>query len=235
MAGSEKTMAGYGPLPLVPNVVKVVIENQGNDGRIADNVCHFTYGGSAPSSSTCVAIGTSFWSGWVTNLTPYQPAQTSITKVTVTDLSTDTGGEGMYDNAGTPVGGSSAHGMLPLHTCFLVSESIEQRYRGGHPRMYLPIGTTDDLNDDGDWKSASITLFVTAWETLVGSVIADNPFGSTNIGQQCAVSYVSKMVNPIYPYRRTTPLVYDIPLDGYSGDAKLATQRRRVRKTERRR
>lgn len=228
-------MPGYGPLPNVPNVVKVVIENQGNDGRIADNVCHFTYGGAPPDSATCELIGNSFYNQWIDNLTEVQPAQTSLISVTVTDLSSSTGGEGVYDNDGTPTPGTSESGMLPFHTCFLLSMFIDQRYRGGHPRMYLPVGTTADLNDDGDWHTAFVSDVTDDWSTIVDNVINSNPYAATNIGQQCAISYTSKFANPVYPYRRTTPLVYDIPIDGYTGQQKLATQRRRVRKTERRR
>lgn len=224
------------PLPLVPNVIKVAIECQGNDGRLAVNVFHMTYGGGPPSSSDCVNIATQFWDQWVDNFTPTQPAQTSLTKVTVTDLSTDTGGEGEWTNGSTPVPGTSVHGMVPLHSCALLSKFVDKRYRGGHPRSYLPIGTTEDLNDDGDWKASSYGNWITFWTDMLSGVIADNPYGSTNIGEECAVSYVSKIENPVYPYRRAVPEVYDIPIDGgYTMTGQLATQRRRVRKTARRR
>lgn len=223
------------PLPTVPNVIRVAIECQGNDGRLAVNVCHFEYGGTPPSSGDCQDIAGVFFAAWQAQFTPTQPAQTSLVQVTVTDLSTDTGGEGTFNNFGVPIPGGSTHGMLPLHSCFLLSKFVERRFRGGHPRSYLPIGTTNDLNDDGDWKESSWTPWVTAWENLIAAVLTDNPYGATNVGQECAVSYVSKVENPIYPYRRAVPLVMSIPVDGYTGSGKLATQRRRVRKTARRR
>lgn len=228
-------MPGYGPLPLVPNVIKVVIENQGNDGRVAANVCHFNYGGGAPSSADCSAIAEAFFNEWSDNFLAIMPAQTSLTVVTVTDLSTDFSGEGSYDNGGVPLPGTSESGLLPFQAACLLSKFINQRYRGGHPRSYLPIGTTADLNDDGDWHTDFIGDVVGDWGTMIDGVIGGNPYGSTSVGTECAVSYVSKFENPVYPYRRTTPLVYDIPLDGYSAEQKLATQRRRVRRVERRR
>jgi hypothetical protein len=222
------------PLPLVPNVIKIVNECQGNDGRLAANVLHWTYGGSAPNSDVCVDIAGSFWDLWNDNFIPLMPAQTSLVQTTVTDLSTSTGGEGTYNNDGTPAPGTSAHGMLPLHSCFLVSMYVEERYRGGHPRMYLPVGTTDDLNDDGDWKSTSVSAFMDAWSNIITDFVRS--YTSTELALQCAVSYYSG-TDPTTrkPIRRDVPLVYDIPVDGYTGQEKLATQRRRVRKTARRR
>jgi len=222
-----------GPLPPVPNVAKVVIVNAGNDGREAVNVFHQVYGGAAPSFGDCEAWAHTWWNEWVSELTPTQPAQTSLTSVTVTDLSSSTGADGTWDGAGTPVPGTSAHGMLPLHSCFVLSKTILRRYRGGHPRMDLPIGTTNDLNDDGHWKDSSWTPWVSAWVTMLSNVIAAGPFGSTTPGEECCVSYNGKydLPNSGPPtYRRDTPAVFDIPIDGYLGSAILGTQRRRVRR-----
>lgn len=216
------------PLPVVPNVIKCVVECIGNDGRLAANVFHMTYSGGPPASGDCDTIAEDLWNAWVTNFTPTQPAQTSLSLITVTDLSTDLGGQGSYDNSGTPVPGTSTHGMLPLHTCFLLSKFVAYRYRGGHPRSYLPIGTTNDLNDDGDWKGSSYAPWVTAWFQFVDAIMGGT-YGPATVAQECAVSY-KHAGEP-----RVTPLVMDIPVDGYSGSEKLATQRRRVRKTARRR
>lgn len=221
-------------MPNVPNVVKVVVECQGNDGRYADNVMHFTYGGGPPSSSDCVAIANSFFNSWTNTLTLLQVAHVSLVEVTVTDLSTSTGGEGSFNNGGNPFPGTRDGHQLALNTCFLLSKFVEQRYRGGHPRSYLSLGVSEDLTDDGDWSTDFVTSVGVYWPEFLQNVLGANPYGSTSIGQECAVSYISKEENPVYPYRRTTPLVYDIPLDGYTYQPKIATQRRRVRKTERR-
>jgi hypothetical protein len=214
-------------------VVKIAIVCNGNDGREAVNVFHQAYGGGPPSFSDCETIGQAWYNQWVAELTPTQPAQTNLISVTVTDLSSSTGAEGIYNNAGTPTPGTSAHGMLPLHSCFVLSKTILRRYRGGHPRMYLPIGTTNDLNDDGHWKGSSWVPWVAAWATMVSNVIAENPFGGTSVAEECCVSYNGKydLPNSGPPtYRRVTPAVFDIPLDGYAGSEILGTQRRRVRR-----
>lgn len=221
-----------GPLPPVPNVFKVAIVNAGNDGREAVNVYHQSYGGGIPAFHDCEGIATNIWDYWVANFTGTQPAQTSLMSITVTDLSSSTGAEFTYDNDGTPVPGTSPHGMLPLHSCFVVSKTILRRYRGGHPRSYLPIGTTNDLNDDGHWKESSYPAWVAMWGGLIASVIGTT-FGSTTPAEECCVSYNGKydLPNSGPPtYRRDTPAVFDIPVDGYSGSPILGTQRRRVRR-----
>lgn len=219
------------PLPPVPNVLRIVITNTGNDGRIAENVFHVVYTGGPPSIGDCVSIATNVWNSWVAQYTPDCPAQTSLSKVTVTDLASTMGAQGEYTNTDTPVPGTSTHGMLPISTAFLVSKFVARRYRGGHPRSYLPIGTTNDLNDDGDWKNTSYPNWVTSWATLIENLILHGAFGSTSIGQECSVTYKSKNLNPTPPYDVVPPHVDEIPIDGYSGGPKLATQRRRVRRT----
>jgi hypothetical protein len=222
------------PLPAVPNVVKIVTTCSGNDGRLAVNVMHFTYSGGPPSSTDCFTIASNWFSLWVGNFIPLQPAQTSLVSVEVTDLSSDTGGQGTYDNMGVPVPGTSSHGMLPLHTCLLVSKYVAVRYRGGRPRSYLPVGTTFDLNDDGDWQSARLEVFEAAWATMLEGFV-DTGSGSTLIVLECMVTYKSKNLNPTPPYEVIPPRVLTIPADGYTFDQQIATQRRRVRKTARHR
>ena len=216
------------PLPSVPNVIRVVITNQRNDGRPFINVLHWTYGGTPPPNSVCATFAQEFWTQWTSHLTAHQPAQTSLFSVEVTDLSSDVSGGAIYTNGDTPVPGTSIHGMLPGSTAFLVSKFVARRFRGGHPRSYLPIGTTDDLNDDGDWKAASRDSMLAAYGSLVNGMVGAAS-GGTTLGEECAVSYTSKIVNPVPPYRRAVPLVMDIPVDGYSAGLMLATQRDRVR------
>lgn len=226
-------MAPIGPLPPVPNTLKIAIVCAGNDGREAVNVFHQAYGGSAPSFTDCSSIAQAWWDQWVINYTPDQPAQTSLTSITVTDLASSSGAEATWTNADTPVPGTSIHGMLPLHSCFVLSKTILRRYRGGHPRMYLPIGTTNDLNDDGHWKDSSWTPWVAAWESMLNQVILGSPYGATTLAEEVCVSYNGKydLPNSGPPtYRRVTPALFDIPVNGYTGSPILGTQRRRVRR-----
>lgn len=218
------------PLPSVPNVIKFAIECQGNDGRSAVNVTHFTYGGGLPTSTDIESMCQNIWNSWVSDFIPNMPAQTSLVNITGTDLSSDTGATAEYNNAGVPVAGTSVSGMVPLNSCMLISKFVARRYRGGHSRSYLPIGTTADLNDDGDWKATFATDARASWQDLVHNLQLGSPYGAISIGLECAVSYVSKVVNPVYPYRRAVPLVMDIPDDGYTAQTKIATQRRRVRR-----
>lgn len=222
------------PLPVVPNVVKFALQCEGNDGRKAVNVFHWVYGGSVPILSALNEFATNLFNLWDTNFAPLMPAQTSIVSVTCIDLSTTSGYDGFYDNLGVPVPGTSVHGMLPLHTAALLNKQIAVRYRGGRPRSYLCCGTTDDLNDDGDWKTGSVSNFINAWLNVVDGMVG-NASGGCTLGEECSVSYYSKEETPTPPYRRVTPVVYDIPVDAYQISSQLATQRRRVRRTARRR
>jgi len=224
------------PLPAVDNVFRLVTLCAGNDGRSAVNVMHFTYGGPSPASYDFIeTCADNWWGQWVSNMIPKMPAQTSLVSVTAIDLQSDTAPAVTYDGGGTPVPGTSSHGMLPLSTAFLVSKFVERRWRGGHPRSYLPIGTTDDLNDDGDWKADSVTALLAAYTNSVQDFIDATVDGSNSVGLECCVTYKSKNLNPTPPYDVVPPYVTTIPVDGYSAGPKLATQRKRVRRVARRR
>jgi hypothetical protein len=225
------------PLPVVPNVIKLTVSCAGNDGRTAMNVFHMSYGGPGPSYDECANIAEALWNGWVANMTPLQPGQTSLVETSCTDLGSTTTATATYNNDSTPVPGTSTHGMVPFQACFVVSKFVSLRYRGARPRSYLPIGTTEDMNDDGDWKADTVTVWTASWVTIIEDLVGGSPYGSTNLALECSVSYYSAVENPTPPHRRIDPpyLVLDIPLDGYTGQTKMGTQRKRIRRVERRR
>lgn len=221
------------PLPPVANVVKVTNTCKGNDGRLIENVLHFGYTGGPPSAADCVALATAFFNAWTSDLVPQMPATSSLVSSTVLDLSSETGNEGTVDNGGTPIPGTKTGGVLPLHTCALVSKDIARRYRGGRPRSYLGVGVDADLTDDGDWSTAATGVFLNGYTAVVDAFNGAHS-GSTTITAEVNVSYYGGAPTVEgKSVRRETPVVDSIL--AYSMDQKVATQRKRVRKVARRR
>jgi hypothetical protein len=215
------------PLPSVPNVIKVEIFGQYDE--VGDykwaNVHHWTYGGGEPTSATCETIAQNIYAAWTEQFTEAQPPQMSLQGCTVTDLSSDMGGQGTYLLA-TP-GGSSAD-KLPGNVCVLVSKTVDRRYRGGHPRTYLAIGGDENLQDQANWNAGMVTSTTVSWTNFVSGVTGFSVDG-TSLGLECCVSYYSG-IDPTTrkPIRRDVPLVLDIPADGYTIQAEIASQRRRI-------
>jgi len=214
------------PLPSVPNVIKVAVKGTYTSGYNWANVFHWTYGGTPPSPSACATLAAQIFNTYGGQFLQDMPPIQSMTDCVVTDLSSPTGGEGTFHNV---TAGQSTADKLPGNVCTLVSKTIFQRYRGGHPRTYLPIGTDENLADQAHWNSAFVTHVTATWQSFVDSVVGLSDGGAT-LGQECAVSYYETdyTVTPHRRVRRAVPVVYDIAIDGYTIRAELASQRRRI-------
>lgn len=215
------------PLPAVPAVVKVAVKGHFSSGYNWANALHWTYGGTPPTSASCATLAGEIFTAYTGAFLGDMPTITYVDEVTVTDLSSSSGGEGNGGTANTP--GTSSADKLPGNVTTLISKAIAQRYRGGHPRTYLPCGTDENLQDQGHWNSSYVTHILGQWTTFVDAVVGLS-VGGTSLGQECAVSYYTTdyTTTPPSRVRRVTPLVYDIPLDGYSAQAEIASQRRRI-------
>lgn len=214
------------PLPPVPNVLKVEIKGTYTSGYDWANVLHFTYGGGAPTSGDCASIASTVWGEYNSEFIPSTVPQQSLELVVVTDLASSTAATGEYVQH--QVGTSSAD-KLPGNVCVLVSKYVPVRYRGGHPRTYLAIGADENLQDQGHWNSSFVTNTLTNWTNFIDGIIG-TVAGTTAVGQECAVSYYTTDYSTTPPsrVRRVAPVVYDIPVDGYSIQAEIASQRRRI-------
>lgn len=214
------------PLHPVPGVIKVAVKGKFTSGYNWANVMHWEYGGPPPTSAECAAFASDIYDNFFAQFGPLMVPQTSIEECIVTDLSSSTGGEGNHTahNAG-----SSTADKVPGNCTFLISKTIFARYRGGHPRTYLNVGADEDLLDQGHWNGSFVITATTAWNTFVTDNIGDVQ-GSTTLGQECAVSYYETdyTTTPPSRVRRPVPVVYSIATDGYTGNAEIASQRRRI-------
>lgn len=211
------------PLPSVPNVMKLVIEGTDSVNPFV-NVLHWSYTGGPPTDANMLGFATNFYNLYTAGWIPLMHPSTSWEKCTATDLSSPTGAQNEFV---LHTAGTSTSGNIGRNSCFLVSKSILARYRGGHPRTYLPIGTDGNLANASTWDAGMVASVGTAWATFLAGFTATT-FGATTTGLECIVSYINKMANPVPPYRRAVPVVYDVPVDGYTFQAELASQRRRI-------
>jgi hypothetical protein len=183
------------------------------------NVLHYSYSGSGPAASDCTALATTLFNAIPTALLGMLPASTIATGVTVTDLASVTGAQGAVTGSKPGTSGGQA---VPANAAFLVQLHTNARYRGGHPRMYLPPFYQAEMADQGHWLATGVstaTAAVNTWlNTLQGSVS-----GATTVGVQVAVSYYHAHA------LRPTPVVMSI--SSRTGVARIASQRRRIPKT----
>jgi hypothetical protein len=69
------------------------------------------------------------------------------------------------------IAGTEGGVALPASTAVLMNQRIGRRYRGGHPRIYLPFFNMSDLNAPQKWQTSSITALQTAWGTFLTSIL----------------------------------------------------------------
>jgi len=172
-----------------------------------------TYSGVAPTAADLITLADVFVTSFNTYLKDKFGGGNGLDQVEITDLSSPTGAVG--ESTTGPIMGTEAGDLLPAATCVLINYGLDRRYRGGHPRSYVPAFTTDDLNTEQSWLGASLTGFIPAWTDFIESAVGSMWAGGgtpTNVN----VSYFegfTAVQNPItlrwrnVPKVRTTPVV----------------------------
>src|SRR5260221_3948747 len=140
------------PLHPVPNVVRVFLEGfvDGNDVFKWGNVLHFSYTGTPPDDGNCSTFADFTRLEWVNHMAPECPAPTTLTKVSVTDLSSDTGGTFVRLGSDPSTRGDDS---IPANAAVLIAYATSLRYKGGDPRSYLYIGGNADLDGAAEWST----------------------------------------------------------------------------------
>lgn len=213
------------PLPAIPNLIKAEIAGTNNGGHQWANVMHFIYTGPPPGMTDCQnfanAIRAQFNLAFLSNMAP----QASTETVTVTDLSSDMGAKAVsaFSSPGT-----STADKLPANCCTLVTFTSPLLYRGGHPRIYLPTGMDENLQDMATWNSAYIAAMTTAFSNFMLNVVPTTS-GATTITAPATPCYRGHG-GPYIPGTniRISPIVINLAGAFFKIAAELASQRRRI-------
>lgn len=206
-------------MPALPNVsgaVKIQLGWQDIGDIGAMTVFHFAYTGGPPTSANCANMAEGIQGDAVLRFADLLNVGSSIGLVTVTDLSSDMGGEG---TGGTISPGTRTGSAVAPGTAVVVSKHVPRHYRGGHPRSYLPLGVVADIVT-GKWTSAFASDVHDAWVSFKGDVSGEG-IGCV-LTNEISVSYFHAGAI------RTTP-VKDV-IDNYTVAELIGSQRRRNRK-----
>jgi hypothetical protein len=191
-----------------------------------------TYSGGAPSSANATALAGSVLDSWQAALSAIHHTDFTIETAEVVDLTSSTAAAGEVTS---PHAGTLTGGKLPADTCGVVSFETARRYRGGHPRVYMPVGDDTKVLDAQHWTTAFVALFQAGWESFLGDVAASVWAGGGTL-THVAVSYFTGnevVISPTtgrarnVPERREPPLVDSV--NNYVGRATFGSQRRRLR------
>lgn len=129
-------------LPDTPNVVRVNLKGL-NQSLKWQNTLHLQFAGGSPTTAQLNTLAGNVGAAWLANLAPQLITAVSLTTVECIDLTTRTSNVG---SDSTIRGGALAGtNPLPVNAAICVSEHINNRFRGGHPRFYLPAPTVTQM------------------------------------------------------------------------------------------
>lgn len=219
-------------LPNVPGVIRTHIilgdETQGQAG----SRFFIQYTGGPPSSADMVALATSVSAAFGSHLAPLYASPNAVGDITCEDLSSSTGAVGTFASSVT---GSRSGTELPANCTAQIAFQISRRYRGGKPRIYLPLGVEGDLNDKASWDNTFIGLVNAGWSAFMVEILATSGLGISLVNH-VNVSYYSGPNTSTPPWRgpgfkyppklRTTPVIDQIV--SHSLSPKIGSQRRRL-------
>lgn len=165
------------------NVVMIVIGGGIGAGKW-NNIFHAQYSGQAPSVAQLNTLATTLTTSWTTNFAPLVNTGVSLTQVDLADLTnpaasaTKTTQNVTGTRTGSPLSGQAAA---------VISWQINVRYRGGHPRTYVPGPVNTDLTNASLWTTPYKTALLAAanaWRTTINGLTT----GATTY-QMVAVSF----------------------------------------------
>jgi hypothetical protein len=208
------------PLPVVPNVLKTIIGGTYHDARWI-NIFYTEYTGSAPSSTDIDNYISSLLTNAIPKYADEMSTDNEVTSLEGIDLASYTGAS---HSISASVFGVRTGDFQPASVALVGSMEINRRYRGGHPRKYLPWGTSGTMASGStkDWDSSFLADCQTKFSGIVMSDMVGFTSGSTNWVNPVNVSYVSGGA------RRVTPVV-DV-VTSVLCRPRICTQRRRLGK-----
>lgn len=207
-----------------PGVAQTVI-TQHIAGHKANNVLHWYHGSSSPwtvsdMQTLCNTLFTQWTNVWknqmASNIAYQNVAGVDLTNTTpVSATSTGT--------AVTAVGTGVSNPGLSL----MVSFNIGSRYRGGHPRCYLPpFQSTAMTTNEDQWIPSALTAAVNGFVTMVSAVVAALPGVTHCVPRWTYLTSVSSDGKKII--RTKNGYLNQFTVSSYTALAPVRSQRRRT-------
>lgn len=209
------------PLPAAPKCIKLYCT--GSNGPSGwGNVFYLQYSLANPSSVDLRSIATAFQAAWAANIASMLVPTVHFQAIRSTDLDKIDGQVDLY-SFDTP--GSSAGASMAANVALCVSRKIARRYKGGHPRFYLPGVADSNRLDQTHWSGSYLTASaskVTAFLNAVNAITTSATGGCKMVN----VSYWYTDPPKTPPKLRVTPVID--PITGLSIDARIDSMRSRL-------
>jgi hypothetical protein len=179
-------------LPPVPKVVQYTfgIEDHGTN-RLNINRLHFSYTGTPPTSAQLSSHAATVLTAFASAVCPSLSSNKTVVSLVTADLSSPS--SAMAANI-VSTDGALAGPYLPSSTAMILAGQIGRRYRGGHPRIYFPVGVGASITSDHLWDPTFQSTFITAFDGFVTATEGAGWAGAGTIAP-CNVSYYQGWTN----------------------------------------
>lgn len=218
------------PLNPVPQVIRVVLGGTAG-GRPWANILHFGYSGSAVTNANAGGMAEAISNNWSINVASLCPSPIQLDSVTVSDLTSPTGGEAVWNAVHAGTRGDDTIGG---NTAVLISYGVQSRFKGGHPRTYLLcLGNADNASTT-QWHPTAATEVQAHWQAFLTATLGYSIGGST-IATFGFVRYHGKFLPNEGPphYYLTNPQFLVLNIANSIAQVQMASQRRRIGRVRR--
>jgi hypothetical protein len=188
-----------------------------NQGQKWVNIFHSKYSNTPADGATINSICQAVHTAYVNAFTTLWSSSTVLITVDGQDLASRTAATGTFSLTHP---GVQTTIPMSLQVALCISWSISDRYRGGHPRTYLPGIDGNFVTGGRLLTTAGHTAYLNAAAGFLTNMNAMTAGGSS--WQMCCVRYFSQHQLLANPYVRT--------ITGQSVHGRIDTQRRRLGK-----
>lgn len=206
-------------LPDVAQVLRITLSGD-NEGSEWLNVFHVSYASTPMTPSDLITVLNDFEIAYKNRFLPLLSVGLRLTAGKAVDLTSSTApvAEESFTDSGSVTTGTS----LPASAAAGISWVISRRYRGGHPRTYIPGLTSADLQS-GTTNTLAAT-FQGNLQSAAGSFLAD--IEAIGVGGR---TYVPVCVHYFRHGALLTPPLVD-NITGAAVHPRMDSQRRRLGK-----
>lgn len=227
--------------PALPNVVKLLLTYAAPG--VAELLTRLWFQGTQQGTNTslntaCQTIANS----WATNMAPNTVPALALTSVQAEDLTNPSGPNGIW--TGSKAGSFTGTTTTAPQAAFIIKNVVQDRYRGGHSRLYLPGMPLADstTNDATTWTTAFGSAVATSWTSFLGNILS--ALGTAGYGSVAACvpqiyrghtwTHYGTPPDDYYKYKATYNPTTPPPTPTYNAvsyNDVIGTQRRRTHQT----
>jgi len=167
---------------------------------------------------------------WVARMMAILSSTLTLTSTELTDLTSASSAQAISGTSGV---GADGNPSLSASAAMVIRLKIARRYRGGHPRLYLPGLPQGNLQTDQTWTAAGMTQKLNAFNLFISDSLTAVPVAAAP-ATEVSVSYFSgftAVTNPVTHRARNVPNVRTPPLIdavlSHSINPHVGSQRRR--------